>query len=88
MPANLPPARYHKPPHERRRRLQRLQWRIDRELDRSGTPLAACIRISRMMWDAVAGEGGLVDSLSTLQGSGGARRRPSATVLRFPSRHH
>ena len=32
-----------------RRRLQGLQFRIDMERQRSGTPLAACIRISEMM---------------------------------------
>ncbi len=41
-------------PPERRRRLEGLQWRIDAERRRAGTPLAACITLSRMMWDSCA----------------------------------
>ncbi len=36
-----------------RPRLQRLQWRIDRVREHARTPLAACIRISDMMWRAL-----------------------------------
>ena len=77
-------------PEERRMRLRRLQWRIDRERERSGTPLAACIRISRMMWDSVTGQRGLVQSLAALQGRTEVPACPprTATVLRFPGRRH
>ncbi len=34
-----------------RPRLRCLQWRIEQERARSKTPLAACIRLTRMMWD-------------------------------------
>lgn len=46
------------PPH-RRQRLRGLQWRIDQVRRNARTPMAACIRISNMMWDAVHGEHGL-----------------------------
>ena len=46
-------------PEERQPRLRRLQWRIDQIRRTARTPLASCIRISRMMWDSVLGEGGL-----------------------------
>lgn len=37
----------------RRRRLQGLQARIDLERQRARTPMAACLRLSSMMWDSV-----------------------------------
>lgn len=54
-------------PERRQERLRGLQWRIDRVRERSATPLAACIRISGMMWDSVMGEGGLVEALQGLR---------------------
>jgi hypothetical protein len=63
-------------------RLRCLQWRLDRMRERSGTPLAACIRMSEMMWKSVLGEGGLRDSLECLtQARPQAPRRPRARVL-------
>lgn len=50
--------------HERNRhRLEALQWRLDRVRERSTTPLAACISLSDMMWESLAGENGLLDAL-------------------------
>lgn len=54
-------------PVENRDRLRRLQWRIDQERRLAGTPLAACMRISRMMWKAVLGRGGLQQRIGELQ---------------------
>ncbi len=51
-------------------RLRGLQWRIDQERRRARTPLAACIRISQMMWESVTGDGGLLQALRGLQGVG------------------
>ena len=50
-------------PSARRRRMERLQWRIDMERHRAATPLSACVRISRMMMDSVYGKEGLVDAI-------------------------
>lgn len=65
---------------ERRLRLQRLQWRIDRLRDRAPTPLAAAVRIYGMMWDSV------ID----LDGALNQRRVPgpgrTARILPFPVR--
>lgn len=47
-------------------RLRRLQWRIDQERKLSASPMGACIRISRMMWDQMMGRGGLVEHLGRL----------------------
>lgn len=69
-------------PLHRQPRLRGLQWRLDRLRERSGTPLAACIRMSEVMWDALLGEGGLRDSLECLtQARPELPRRPAARVL-------
>jgi hypothetical protein len=70
--------------------MRKLQWRIDRERDLSKNPMAACIKLSQMMWDAVLGEQGL---LETIKGArlepltGRARKIHNATILNFPTRH-
>lgn len=53
-------------PAERRERLRRLQWRIDQLRRTSKTPLAACVRINRLMWESVCGHGGLLEALEHL----------------------
>lgn len=65
-------------PEERRQRLRGLQWRIDQVREQAGTPLAACLKISDMMWSTVVGPNGLIDNLRLLtegpvQTSGSAR---------------
>ena len=80
-------------PDEHRERLRRLQWRIDQERRMARTPMNACLRISRMMWDNILGQGGLRERLVELGGllqgdsspaaSGGSGGAPSATVLAF-----
>jgi len=73
-------------PPERRERLRRLQWRIDRERERSSTPLGACHRISRLMWRSFAGRGGLVEHLEALRGTAPPPPRRPARVLAFRAR--
>ena len=51
-----------------RHRLRCLQWRIDQERRLASSPMAACLRISRMMWRTVLGPGGLNDRFGELQG--------------------
>jgi hypothetical protein len=53
-------------PPTQRERLQALQWRIDQERRLSGNPLAACLRISNLMWERLMGKNGLVDTLNSL----------------------
>lgn len=67
-------------PPAKRQRLRALQWRIDQVRRRSATPLGACVHLTRMMWQAVLGERGLLEAL---QGHG-ARPRRRARVLPFP----
>jgi len=63
-------------------RLRCLQWQLDQIRNTSRTPLAACLRMQRMLWEKLAGDAGL---LACLQGTATPRntRRQSATVLSF-----
>ena len=79
-------------PQENRERLRRLQWRIDQERRLARTPMNACMRLSRMMWQNVVGEGGLRDRFEQLGGvrpgqssreSVGEERAPPARGRRF-----
>lgn len=39
-------------PENKQLHLRRVQWRVDQARQRAGTPLAACVALSRMMWDS------------------------------------
>ncbi|HHO68488.1 MAG TPA: DUF3135 domain-containing protein [Gammaproteobacteria bacterium] len=71
-------------PADRRQRMRCLQWKIDQVRARSGTPMAACIRISEMMWDSLVGPGGLQEALQRL-GDDRPGPLPEARVLEFPA---
>lgn len=70
-------------PKERRQRLRCLQWRIEKERDKAKTPMAACISISGMMWDALVGDNGLLD---TLRSAPKDPLKHRGTLLKFPER--
>ncbi len=73
-------------PAHRQQRMRCLQWKIDQVRNRAGTPLAACIRISEMMWDSLTGSGGLRDVLGQLSQES-VQPLPRAPVLEMrPSR--
>lgn len=65
------------------RRLRGLQWRVDQLRAKSPTPMAACITLSSMMWDAFAGEEGLVETLSSQRAPAG-QVQSKADLLTFP----
>lgn len=72
-------------PEHLRRRLEGLQWQLDRVREQAGSPLGACLRMSKLMWESVLGDSGLVSHLEQL----GRMEMPatppaSATVIRFP----
>jgi len=82
-------------PPERQQRLRCLQWRIDQIRRSSRTPLAACIRISQMMWDSVTGPGGLQEALNqaciqprSQPAAAISGARTSATVIPFRTERH
>lgn len=60
-------------------RLRRLQWKLDQVRRTSATPMAACVRINRMMWDRITGPGGLLEVL--VDGKRAATPRPRAEIL-------
>lgn len=46
------------------RRLRGLQWQIDCEREKAGSPLAACLRINNMMWDFFYADRGFVNAVN------------------------
>lgn len=76
------------PPLEQRR-LRGLQFRIDMERRRAHTPMAACIRLSAMMWDSLLGSQGLkpaLDRLLTAEPSNRPVQLPASTRRTAPAR--
>ena len=70
----------------RQHRMHCLQWRIDQERNLAHSPMAACIKISRMMWDNVLGEHGLLESLRSIENGNAIALQPAnANILAFPS---
>jgi len=53
-------------PERLRHRLRGMQWQLDQVRSRSSNPMASCLRMSRMMWEKVLGEDGLLDSMRGL----------------------
>jgi len=56
-------------PENKQQRMRCLQWRVDSVRRIAKTPMAACIEISKMMWDSVKGEQGLLEALHNLTDS-------------------
>ena len=67
-------------PKTKQQRIRGLQWRIDQERKLCKSPIAACIKLSSMMWDTVVGEHGLLQSVKCLE-------NPSESTL-FTSRNN
>ncbi len=78
-------------PEDMQKRMQGIQWQIDQIRQTSKTPMAACIKISSMMWDNVLGDNGLVEAIEKLQSSDSEPvQHPktianSADVIQFPN---
>ena len=53
-------------PEHKQQRMRCLQWKIDQVRDRAGSPMAACIKLSEMMWDSLTGPGGLKEALDRM----------------------
>lgn len=69
-------------------RLEGLQWQVDCLRQQSKTPLAACVKISNLMWKQVLGRGGLAESLQQIAETGSLRHDDGtgATILPFGSK--
>lgn len=68
-------------PNPEQRRLRGLQFRIDMERRRARTPMAACLRLSAMMWDSVLGRRGLKHALDQLRLEATGPTRPTRRTL-------
>lgn len=70
-------------------RLRGLQFRIDMERSRSSSPMGACVRINRMMWDSFGELRGALDDLrkelngTERQVERARAPRQSATIVPF-----
>ena len=53
-------------PAHKQQRMRCLQWKIDQVRARASNPLSACIKLSDMMWESLAGPGGLREVLDGL----------------------
>jgi hypothetical protein len=72
-------------PVHKQQRMRCLQWKIDQVRNQARTPMAACVKLSEMMWESLTGPGGLNEALERLRG--GHYESPArAPVLRFPPR--
>ncbi|MGA0116380.1 MAG: DUF3135 domain-containing protein [Burkholderiales bacterium] len=71
-------------PEHLRQRLHGLQFRIDLERQRAGTPLGAAVRLNSMMWSSFME---LRDALSGMSGETAALPQAAkATLIQFPER--
>ena len=65
-------------PEHKRQRMRCLQWKIDQVRNQASNPVSACIKLSDMMWESLAGPGGLreaLDGLGQPTRAGSARAR-------------
>jgi len=69
-------------PEHKQQRMRCLQWKIDQVRDRAGSPMAACIKLSEMMWDSLTGPGGLKEALDRMSDDNAAPL-PNADILTF-----
>jgi len=69
-------------PAHKQHRMRCMQWKIDQVRAQASNPLSACITLSEMMWDSLAGPGGLRETLERL-GNGKFEPTPRARVLDF-----
>ena len=74
-------------PEHRQQRMRCLQWKIDQVRNRAPNPMAACIKLSEMMWDSLVGPGGLREVLERM-GQGDFEPPPKASVLEFQPVSH
>ena len=67
---------------QRQKRLRCLQWQLDQIRNTSRTPLAASLRMQRMLWEKLAGDAGLLACLQGLAAEPNPCRH-TATILPF-----
>jgi hypothetical protein len=72
-------------PESKRQRLHAIQWRVDIVRKQAKTPMAASLRVQKMMWDSLCGKHGLLNALEMLKGSrvSEPEAQQSADILPF-----
>jgi len=73
-------------PAHKQQRMRCLQWKVDQTRNRAANPMAACIKLSEMMWDSLVGPGGLREAFERT-GKKNFALPPKARVLGFRSPH-
>jgi len=75
-------------PVDRQQMLRGLQWRVDRVRELKRTPLAACIAITDMMWDAFSDLHHSYVKLAEIKPGQKImiEKRPRADIIPFPQR--
>ena len=73
-------------PQTKQQRLRCLQWKLDQIRKTSSTPMVASLLMNRLLWEAVAGEDGLIERLNHLNAKDKSRHTPRfrAKILPFP----
>jgi hypothetical protein len=69
-------------PEHKQQRMRCMQWKIDQVRNQAANPMAACIKLSEMMWDSLVGPGGLREVLERV-GEQNFEPPPKAKVLDF-----
>lgn len=73
-------------PAHKQQRLRRMQWKLNQIRNTSRTPMIACLRMNRMLWEAVMGDGGLLECLlhaKDPQRRPDAMNKPAARIIPF-----
>ena len=70
-------------PAHKQQRLRCLQWKLDQIRQTAPNPLAASVRMNRLLWESLAGPDGLLERLR--QPHKARRRRCAAKVIPFPA---
>jgi len=75
-------------PAHTQQRLRGLQWKLDMIRHTSPTPMSACLRINKLLWESLSGNNGLLENLNRLN-TGMPPQMPTkntAKMLAFQSR--
>jgi hypothetical protein len=70
-------------PAHKQLRLRRMQWKLNQIRNTSRTPMIACLRMNRMLWEAVIGDRGLLDCLHYPNDSRRCSDAPGKPVARI-----
>ncbi len=67
-------------PAHTQQRLRCLQWKLDMIRNTSATPMAACLRINKLLWESLAGNNGLLANLNRIRSGEPPQLRAKSTA--------